>query len=114
MVLGDGTMASYRNGMNELKELRERAKLSQAAFAKRLRTQQPQVTRWEKQPDEPDYRCIPMEKAKLAAEVLDVPLWRIRPDILSTDSIDLLLEGSSKAFKKEVRDFILFRQKQKD
>lgn len=115
MVLGVGLSALYRSGMdraNKLKELRERAGLTQAELAEAIHSQQPRVADFERQPGEKNYRRIPLEKAKAAARVLRCPLWAIRPDILSADSIDLMLEGQSDAFKKEVRDYIIFKQSQ--
>lgn len=97
---------------NKLKELRERADLSQSALAKRIGSFQPRVADWEKQPDEKGYRQIPIEKAILAAEALDVPLWKLRPDILGKDSVEPLMEGLSEASKKEIRKFINFTREQ--
>lgn len=117
LVLAAARHSPYRNGMNKprnrLKELREAAKLSQGDLATRIASQQPQVVRWEKQPHEPKYRQIPMAKAIKVAEVLDVPLWKIRPDILSKDSVDPLMEGLSEGEKKDVRDYIRFKHEQR-
>jgi transcriptional regulator with XRE-family HTH domain len=62
MVLDRRQCIPYHIGMNELKRLRIKTKLSQSRLAELVGTQQPQIVRWEK-----DNRKIPVEWAvKLA------------------------------------------------
>lgn len=98
---------------NTLRKLREAAGLSQAALAKLIGGHQSHVSDWEKPPDNPKYRQIPMDKAILAAGALDCPLWKLRPDVLPKDSLDPLAEGLSEQDKTEVRNFINFKHEQR-
>jgi transcriptional regulator with XRE-family HTH domain len=97
---------------NRLRQLRERAKLTQAELARRMGTQQAQIDRWEKQPDEKGYRQIPLQWARKALKPLDCMLWEIRPDVLADESFDLLLEGAPADVKKDVRDYVIFKLEQ--
>jgi transcriptional regulator with XRE-family HTH domain len=98
---------------NRLRQLREAAKLTQKELAQKIGTQQSQIDRWEKQADEKGYRRIPLDWARKAAKALDCMLWDLRPDILNDNSFDLLLEGASEEFKKDVRDYIIFKSEQR-
>lgn len=99
--------------MNKMRSLREAAGLTQRTLAEKARSHQPRIADWEKQPHENGYRRIPLDKAKLVAKALDCNLWDIRPDILSAESFDLMLEGSSAQFKKDIRDYIIFKAAQR-
>lgn len=113
MVLAAESHAPYRNGMSRLRELRERAKLTQGQLAARLGTQQPQVARWEKDEDDPKFRRIPLPYARKATKIFECMLWELRPDILSDKSIDLLLEGAPDALRQEVLRYAKYQLSQK-
>jgi transcriptional regulator with XRE-family HTH domain len=111
-VFGKGSI--YPIGMNNrLRELRERAKLTQKELAKKMGTQQAQIDRWEKQPDEKGYRRIPLPWARKAVRELHCMLWEVRPDVLTDESVDLLLEGAPPDVKKDVIDYAIFKLEQR-
>lgn len=97
---------------NRLRELRERAKLTQKELAKQMGTQQSQVDRWEKEESDEYYRKISLPWARKAAKVLGCMLWELRPDVLNDRSVDLLLDGASAELVKDVRDYAIFKLQQ--
>lgn len=113
MVLAAEHQFPYRYGMNKLRDLREKAGLTQHQLAAAIRSHQPRIADWEREPGEPRYRRIPLEKARAAAKVLNCMLWDLRPDILQDNSFDLMLEGADDAFKDDVRDYIIFKSNQR-
>lgn len=114
MVFALGEAIIYPNGMDSrLRELRDRAKLTQKELADRMGTQQAQINRWEKRPNENGYRRISLPWARKAAKELHCMLWELRPDILTDKSIDLLLEGAPDDLKEEVLGFAKYRLSQR-
>lgn len=99
--------------MNRLKDLREKAGLTQHQLADKIGSHQPRIADWEREPDEKGYRRIPLDKARAAAKALGCMLWDLRPDILQDNSFDLMLEGADAAFKEDVRNYIKFKSAQR-
>jgi len=84
--------------MNALRKYREgmRPKMSQAALAVKMKTQPPQISRWERwgDPTAPDARQIPIYYAIQAAKILGCRPIELRPDLQALRSLDLVLEGA--------------------
>lgn len=84
--------------MNRVRKYREALtpKMSQRKLAKILRTQQPQVSRWERfgDPAAPDAREIPVYWAIRAAPLLKCRAIDLRPDLQAMRSLDLAIEGA--------------------
>jgi transcriptional regulator with XRE-family HTH domain len=113
MVLGKADPIQYRIGMNKLRAFREKAGLSQAQLAKAVGSYQSRIAAFEKNPGSDGYRRVPLETAREIAVVLDCMLTDLRPDLLSTGSIDVLLEGSPKELRDEIRDYAIYKLAQR-
>ena len=98
--------------MSKLKLFRELRGLSQGELAKAIKTNQARISNWEKEPGQKGYRQIPLKTARDAATVLNCLLTELRPDLLSTKSIDLLLEGAPAAIRDDIRDYAIYKLKQ--
>lgn len=75
--------------MSIIAELREQHDLTQTEFAKKIGSQQPQVSRWEK-----GERGIPLRKAVVIASVFNISIRRLLPEVDQGEpgGIDELLE----------------------
>lgn len=99
--------------MNKLRQFRELAGLSQKELANKIHSHQPRIADWEKEPHEKGYRPIPLKTARKMAVELDCMLTDLRPDLLTAESIDILLEGASQALRNDVRDYAIYKLRQR-
>lgn len=100
----------YRNGMNPLRGLRKKAKLSQQKLGDLAGTTQPTIQRLEKEPHEKNYRKMTVHWAQKLAPHLGVLPIRLLPQLLTTpetDSIDELLEGASPEIRQKAYRSVL-------
>ena len=67
---------------NPIKQLREAAEVTQPRLADRIGASQSQLSRWEKDPGDKNYRPVPLSWAKKIAAELNVDVTAIRtPDM---------------------------------